>query len=279
VPYIIDIDAINWLKGSRLQQTMLQGATHAVLAEVARCVFGTFRIDNLLIDVSSSPFDDPADEDTLLQQLMLEKKKAFNWLRLVNGDSSTPQGQYFVREFVEVFAHKVVDGLLSSQFVWWSDQSQANNRGIAEYLLPAARHVVAAAIKAQIICSCMHTRLIQLHVPGWHQPSLSMAVFGDAAPDTWSQWPGVVPLSNACMQVGASLPAAAGVLPDGVTAAAVYCMEPAVIHIVERMGQLGAVAAGAAQPPHVFKVIRKAKVCVANRATGLPSAWDRCFLL
>jgi hypothetical protein len=68
------------------------------------------------------------------------------------------------------------------------------------------------------------------------------------------------------MRKGAALPAAAGVLSDDVTAAAVYCMEPAVIHVAVCMGQLGAVAAGAAEPQPVFKVIRQAKMCVANGA-------------
>jgi hypothetical protein len=265
----IDVHGINAQAGSKLQQMKLHSVTHAVLAQVARHVFGTFRADNLLIDTSSSPFDDPADEQTLLLQLMLERKKAFNWLQLVNADSSGAAGQYFERQVVDVYANKLVGGLLHCDpSLIWSAEVRENESSIINQLLPAAKHVAAAAIKAQVICSCMHTRLIQLHVPGWNQPSPSNSGLGDVpAPDGWSEWPGVVPYSSACMCMGAALPVAAGVLPSGTTAAAaVYSIEPAVIQVAERMEELvTAAAAGAEQPqPQPFQVIRKAKMCVAN---------------
>ncbi|KAF6260094.1 hypothetical protein COO60DRAFT_1686258 [Scenedesmus sp. NREL 46B-D3] len=263
VPFIVDLHGI-WQAESKMRQLKLHGLTHAVLAEAARHMFGTFRAHNLIIDISSSPYDQPADEHAVLLQLMLEKKKALGWLQLVNADSSSKQGQYFGAQVVEEAAKSMAKGLLHSELLQWSDEVQQNKLSIVHQLLPAVRQVAAAAIKAQVICSCMHTRLVQLHVPGWQQPR-GVVDFGGAASDAWVQWPGVTPVGAACMQIGASLPAAAGVLPTGIAAAAVYCMEPAVIHVAERMGQLvtQVPCAACAQP---FKIIRKARMCVAQSA-------------
>ncbi|KAF6260096.1 hypothetical protein COO60DRAFT_1686261 [Scenedesmus sp. NREL 46B-D3] len=186
VPFIVDLRSIKMQAESKMRQLKLHGLTHAVLAEAARHVFGTFRAHHLIIDISSSPYDQPADEHAVLLQLMLEKKKALGWLQLVNADSSSMQGQYFGAQVVEKAAKSMATGLLHSKLLQWSDE------------------------------------------------------------------------------IGASLPAAAGVLPTGIAAAAVYCLEPAVIHVAERMGQLVTQVPDARMQP--FRVIRKAKVCVAQPA-------------
>lgn len=268
VPFVIDLRGVNVLGGAKLQQMKLCGMTHAVLAEVAHHVFGEFRTTDLLINSSSSSFGEPPDEDALLLQLMLEEKNARRWLQLVNADRRSKQEQAFDAQIVGEHARKILHGLLHSGSLQWGGDAQTNQR-MLEQLLPAAKEVAAAAIKAQVICSCMHTRLVQLHVPGWKQPGPGSVDFGDAAPSAWAPWPGVVPwhIGSACMQLGGVLPTAAGVLPNGVTAAAVFCLEPAVIHVAERMEQLQLAAqhpiAARAQP---FKVIRKAKMCVAQPA-------------
>ncbi|KAF6254620.1 hypothetical protein COO60DRAFT_1664464 [Scenedesmus sp. NREL 46B-D3] len=249
---------------SKMQQLNLHGLMHAVLAEAACHVFGTFRTDNLMIGTSSSPYDEHPVEATLLLQLLLEKNKALSWLQLVNADSSSMQGQYFGAQVVEKSAESMAMGLLHSTLLEWRYEAQDFKRSIYHQLLPAVRQVAAAAIRAQVVCSCMHTQLVQLHVPGWKQSSPGGVAFGDAAPDAWSRWPGIVPFGSAHMQVGAALRAAAEALPTGIAAAAVYCMEPAVIHVAERMGQLVTQVPDARMQP--FRVIRKAKVCVAQPA-------------
>jgi hypothetical protein len=223
-----------------------------------------------VLDISSSPVDVPADEETLLLQLQLEQKKAHKWLQLANADSNSAHGQYFDGQVVDWYAQQLLRGLLCPAWLLICPNAHANMCQIAEQLLPGAKQVVAASIKAQVVCSCMHTRLIQLHVPGWQQASPAGVAFGDAAPDAWAQWPGVTPFSSASafMQMGASLPAAAGALAPGITAAAVYCMEPAVYHVAERMGQLQGAAESGAGQLQPFRVIRKAKMCVAQPANG-----------
>ncbi|WIA42860.1 hypothetical protein OEZ86_008785 [Tetradesmus obliquus] len=270
VPLVVDLHGIVKQGGAKLQQMELCGMTHAVMAEVAHHVFGAFRTTNLIINSSSSSFGKPPDEDALLLQLMLEEKNARGWLQLVNADRRSEQEQAFGAQIVGEHARTVLHGLLHSEGLQWGGDAQTNQH-MLEQLLPAAKEVAAAAIKAQVICSCMHTRLVQLHVPGWRQPGPGNVDFGDAAPSAWASWPGVVPwhIGSACMQLGGVLPTAAGVLPSGVTAAAVFCMEPAVIHVAERMKQLQL----AAQKPdgcrtQPFRVIRKAKMWVAQ-----PTKW------
>lgn len=273
VPLIIDHKFL-----SRVVPVVL---SHAVAGITASHVFGAFRKQHLLIDPfpgSHSIFDN-ADEHPglLLCLLRLERSKAVSWLKLLSGQSmQSGVVDPWADILVDGIARQVLQDLLqrSSKIIVWDAAADAH--AIATAIMPALKQVVLAAVKAQVIASVMHSRLLQLVVPGWLS-STTMMPMSPAPPASWSTWPGVLPFDKQCMDRGGSVKADARFVSSHIGCeAAVFCQEVGVLQLAGRVTDLPefcsavpacqhglpAGSAGPAAGP-VPKVLKKPRMFVA----------------
>lgn len=271
--------------------------THILLRILAVLIFedheddhGSFYHSELAVMVGcrTSRLD---DLESVVLQLQLEKKLADYWLEalqpwtgsceagLRTDDNNRMSSTYAAA--VDKYTGLFMSSLATNASLLWSDSAQLSSTPV-ELLTPAARRLVAAALKVEIIAAAMHSRLIKIWVPGLLR---NMSQLGSQAPETplsscsdavvpksWAGWPGVVPLdscSKELMQPGVRLlPSSAPGLfsEDDPEVAAVFCQEPAVVQLAERVGDL-AESVGRRQqhsgPRSPYKVLIKARMSVA----------------
>jgi len=258
--------------GSALVSEMNQLALlHAVLSELSQLVFTSFRASQLMVD--STFLNNTADDEDLRLLLLIEQKKAAFWLNSF-GDAAASAEK--ICHTAKPLAAQMITSLFNSKVIQWN--ANGKSKQCMEQVLPAAVAAVKAAIKAQVIVSSMHSRLLHLCVPGWNNEGGQHCLFGPTAPASWvKNWPGIVPLSSKHMQPGARLWAAgpnmSAILAEADSAAAVFCQEPAVVQLTERVEQLpeftessgfAAAGRGMVQQQGPFKVLRKARMCVVQ---------------
>jgi hypothetical protein len=258
--------------GSAVESQMNQLALmHAVLSELSQLVFTSFRASQLMVD--STFLNNIADDEDLRLLLLIEQKKAAFWLNSF-GDAAASAEK--ICHTAKPLAAQMITSLFNSKVIQWN--ANGKSKQCMEQVLPAAVAAVKAAIKAQVIVSSMHSRLLHLCVPGWNNQGAQHSLFGPTAPASWAvAWPLIPPLSSKHMQPGARLWAAgnmSAMLAEAGSAAAVFCQEPAVVQLTERVEQLpdftessGFAAAGRGmvqQQQGPFKVLRKARMCVVQ---------------
>lgn len=260
VPYIVDFKHLSAVSAwAGINPVALQ---HALSGIVANRVFGAFRKQHLLVNVQLSDIigqDGSLDEGLLLCMLRLEKQRAERWLRLLSlGRAALSSDESHV---VDAIGDSVMQDLLQqpSSFISW--KAGTNFDLVAGTLRADVEGMVYAAMKAQAIASVMHSRLVQLVVPGWE--SSSTLALGLTAPANWCAWPGVVPFDKQCMERGRQTKAAAGVVGPGL-AAAVFCQEVGVVQLADRVTGLPefTAAAAAAEVPKA-RVLKKPRMFLA----------------
>lgn len=241
------------------QQLDFNALRHALLLQVSHHIFGKFRSTHLTANPADALLEPAADQEALLLQLQLDIRRAERWLQLANAEADTVAGQQYQIQLEEPTA-AILDGLLSSPLPTSPGQSLT-----AELFLPKIRAVVAAAVKAQVICSAMHSQLMRLYVPGWQQQQqqsiggISMCKMAPIEREGCVQL-----LDVSLMEAAKHLPAATGVVSQGVDPLAVFCCEPAVIQLAKGLEQLPEFAGTCDVRQQPIAVFRKAKMCVAH---------------
>jgi hypothetical protein len=166
--------------------------------------------------------------EVLLLQLQLEKKRVEAWLQLLiasDGEEEEmelkkhPTALHILNTAVNT-ANTVLTQ--SGMLLQWRDpvpyrglgpevnMASTNDEGAinlvpcsvlsTEEVAGAIRRVVLAGLKAQVIASAIHTRLVRLHVPGWQQTEDLLHLGpGPLHPEKESLLLGVVPVCTAAM--------------------------------------------------------------------------------
>jgi len=151
--------------GSAREAEMNQVALlHAVLSELSHLVFSKFRAAELMVDSTflSSATGTAKEEDWRLL-LLIEQRKAAFWLKSI-GEAAAGAAK-LTDNTARSMAMQMIQCLFSSKW----DAMGTSAQQLGEHVLPAAVAAVTAAMKAQVIASSMHSRLLQLCVPGWLQ--------------------------------------------------------------------------------------------------------------
>lgn len=293
MPIIVDLER---MKQSDLDAVMLDicGIKHNLLRILSLLIFGeaenhrpSFYHSELAVmaDCRISRLD---DLESVVLQLQLEQKLAKYWLdtlqpwtasraaethsdsmmHTVDADTTAGLDDY-TRHFMSVLLDD------HNQTMLWTRAT--DSQALLE-LTTAANVLVAAAIRVQVIAASMHGRLIRIVVPGWlpswcqlgsQEQHMLPATSSDAqVPDNFL---GIVPLSKDLMQPGAKLLAAQTSerfptnCPD---VAAVFCQEPAVVQVAERVGDFSEFV-GARQQHRTsespYKVLIRARMAIATR--------------
>lgn len=282
VPHLVDIQGMKQQQQG-LSQLSTCGIKHTALLVLAAVVFGNFECKNSFYhsDLAVMAGSCVGDQECTVLQLQLEQKVANHWLQSFHPwsannsfsssiSSSTSADTAALDNYTGLF----MSTLMTGETMKWNQSVDPT-----EVLTPAARRLVAAAIRVQVIAAAMHTRLIRICVPGWRpswcpgatQGQHSAARTDAAAPHSWASWPGVVPLNKDLMQPGVRLLAsqARGVFDgDCPDVAVVFCQEPAVVQVAERVGDL-CESEGTRQqhsgPRSPYKGLIKARMAVAAR--------------
>ena len=253
----------------RLRPTQHASLSHLLLSTVGSVVFGSFRQQHLLVQGVGGA--DNTDDSLLCCQLKLEKQRSEAWLGLLQsstaGSMSSSTMPAYASRVVQEVTTKVMSALGKAhkkQVEWQFSTNQEANSA----LQPLVQPVVVAAMKAQAIASVMHSRLLQLVVPGWLSSTTALLSEVAHAPQNWSLWPGVVVFDRAVMDRGDSAAAASGVLqPVNDAFAAVFCQEVAVMQLASSVKEIGCagtpaegVSGGATA---AFKVLKKPRMFLA----------------
>lgn len=249
LPWVVDLRRVRQNQQKK-NQLVLCGLKHAVWNELFLTVHVGYRQSQL--SMGSHMYSKLHDTEALVLQLQLEKKLADHWLQRTADSTDNAAAGAAIDKCTNTFMTQ----LLSNKHILQWDKS----RDPTSVLTPAARQLVAAATKVQIIASAMHSQLIRVIVPGWLQDTAIPAL--PAVPASLAQWPGVVPFNKDWMQAGTAVPAAAFVLPTGIDAAAVWCQEPAVVQLAERVNDLPEFGGNGQQG--AYKVLVKARMVVAR---------------
>ena len=130
---------------------------------------------------------------------------------------------------------------------------------------PLLEPVVVAAMKAQAIVTAMHSRLLQLVVPGCES---NVGVLSLSAPPDWAEVPGMVVFDPAVMERGGSAAAVAEELqPVNGAPAALFCQEVGVVQLASSVKELCCAAApteGSQGGAAVWKVLKKPRMFLAD---------------
>ena len=249
----------------KLRPTQHASLSHLVLSTVGSVVFGTFRLQHLLVETVEVA--ESTDDSLMCCQLKIEKQRSEAWLGLLQSSTAGTMPAHASMVVQEVTT-KVLSALVRAhkkQVDWqFSTDQEANSA-----LQPLVQPVVLAAMKAQAIASVMHSRLLQLVVPGWLSSTTALLSELARAPQDWSLWPGVVVFDRPVMDRGDSAAAAPGALqPASNTPAAVFCQEVGVVQLASSVKELrgastptGACGGGAAAG--VLKVLKKPRMFLA----------------
>jgi hypothetical protein len=210
---------------------------HLLLNTVSSVVFDSFRMRHIVIETVAGV--DSIDDAILCCQLKVEKQRAEAWLGLLQSSSagslssSTLPAQ--TSAVVQQLTDTVIDALgeANNCFIEWSFSSYDEaHEALAPVLLP----VVMAAMKAQAVASVMHSRLLQLVVPGCNS---NVSVLSLSAPPDWAEVPGMVVFDPAVMERGGSAAAVAKELqPVNGAPAALFCQEVGVVQLASSVNEL-----------------------------------------
>jgi hypothetical protein len=232
--------------------------THLLLRTVGDAVFGSFRKQYLC--VSSVRATDSVDDSLLCCELKVEQARAEAWLKLLQSSADLPAAAGCV---VQQLVGSVVTALGKAQGVSMCNWNLASNEQALELLQPLIQPLVLKAMLAQATAAVMHSRLLQLVVPGWLSSSTVALSDGAVAPEAWGQCPGVVVFDRAVMERGAGVQASSG------APAAVFCQDVGVVLLAESVKDLpefrsaAGVEEGGAGPVAAAQVLKKPRVFVA----------------
>jgi len=219
--------------------------TRALLLAVSSSVFGTFRQSHLL---ATGILGEAVEADVLCCQLKVEKQRAEAWLRLLPNSSTVQElsCQGPVSSMLQELVKVTIDQFESYhlKLLQWEFSSKED---AYDKFGPVLHQLVLAAMRAQVTASVMHSRLLQLIVPGWCSAPLP-AGLSNGAPFEWRRWAGVLMFDCSSMERGGSAKAASdALLQPGNVPAAVFCQEVGLVQLASSVTDLPEYAAVSAE--------------------------------
>jgi hypothetical protein len=243
LPNIISVDALDVQQ--KRPAAYRAALIHLLMNTVSSVVFVSFRQRHLLIETVGG--SDSIDDALLCCQLKVEKQRSEAWLGLLQSSSAGSMSSNTLPEqasaVVQELTDAVIDALGNVQG-YFIDWSLSSNQEAYSKLGPLLQPVVMAAMKAQAIVSVMHSRLLQLVVPGCNSNVSALSL---SAPADWAEVPGMVVFDPAIMERGGSAAAVAEELqPVNGAPAALFCQEVGLVQLASSVKELSCAASEAA---------------------------------
>jgi hypothetical protein len=246
-PFLPDIISYDTLTEQKRWPAAHRAALiHLLLNTASSVVFDSFRQRHLLVEAVGGA--DTVDDALLCCQLKVEKQRAEAWLGLLQSNSAGSMSSSNLPEqasaVVQDLTYAVMDALgdAGGFVINWSLSS---SKEAYSALGPLLEPVVMAAMKAQAIVTVMHSRLLQLVVPGCNS---SVSVLSLSAPSDWAEVPGMVVFDPAVMERGGSAAAVPEELqPVNGAPAALFCQEVGLVQLASSVKELSCAVSEAAQ--------------------------------